>query len=308
MSKLLVIGSVNMDVVSTVREFPQPGETIHSNGTAFVPGGKGANQAVAAAQAGANCVMIGAVGNDPFGDTLVASLEERGVDAKAVGRKEGTSGIALITVNEDGENNIILSAGANGLVSEADASVSVQWEGASAVLLQNEIPWASTVAALHSARSHGVRTLLNPAPARELPDDVFPLLDTLVVNETEAAVVTGIHVKDVASAQTAAEWALDKGASSVIVTLGEQGCFFAEAEGVRMTVPAFSVKPVDTTAAGDTFIGAYAAACVNGLGTEKALTFAAAAAALAVTKAGAQSSIPHKVEIEEFMNDKRFVK
>lgn len=303
MQKLLVIGSVNMDVVSSVKQFPQPGETIHSSGTKFVPGGKGANQAVAIARAGAKCVMVGAVGRDPFGDTLVASLSEKGVDTKSVLRKEGTSGIALITVNEEGENNIILSAGANGKVTEDDLASASQWDGAYAVLLQNEIPWETTLAALRSAKEKGVRAYLNPAPARPLSDEVFPLLDTLIVNETEAAVVTGVRVSDVATAEAAAEWAIAKGASSVIVTLGEQGCLYANAQGARAVVPAFRVKPVDTTAAGDTFIGAYAAACADGLATEEALAFAAAAAALAVTRPGAQSSIPDKAEIEAFLTN-----
>lgn len=301
MRKLLVIGSVNMDVVSNVKQFPLPGETIHSSGTKFVPGGKGANQAVAAARAGAACAMIGAVGLDPFGDTLVDSLAEKGVQADSVLRKEGTSGIALITVNEEGENNIILSAGANGRVTEEDIASTVQWDGAYAALLQNEIPWETTVAAIRNANAQGVRVFLNPAPARELPDDLLPLLDTLIVNETEAAVVTGVKVTDAASAEAAAEWALAKGAASVIVTLGEQGCFYASAAGARAAVPAFRVKPVDTTAAGDTFIGAYAAACADGFAMEEALRFAAAAAALAVTRPGAQSSIPDKAEIEAFL-------
>lgn len=302
MQKLLVIGSVNMDVVSNVKQFPLPGETLHSSGTKFVPGGKGANQAVAAARAGAVCTMVGAVGLDPFGDTLVDSLAEKGVQAESVLRKEGTSGIALITVNEEGENNIILSAGANGKVSEEDIASTVQWDGAYAVLLQNEIPWETTVAAIRSANGQGVRVFLNPAPARELADDLFPLIDTLIVNETEAAVVTGVKVIDFVSAEAAAERALAKGAASVIVTLGEQGCFYAGAAGVRAAVPAFRVKPVDTTAAGDTFIGAYAAACTDGLATEEALRFAAAAAALAVTRPGAQSSIPDKAEIGAFLS------
>lgn len=293
-----------MDVVSNVKQFPMPGETIPSSGTAFVPGGKGANQAVAAASAGAECAMIGAVGLDPFGDTLVASLQERGVNAGAVLRKEGTSGIALITVNEEGENNIILAAGVNGQVTPADVSSSVQWDGVYAVLLQNEIPWETTTYAVRDAHAAGTRVFLNPAPARTLPDELFPLLDTLIVNETEAALVTGVQVGDAATAAAAAERVLGKGASSVIVTLGEQGCFYADSQGKRLAVPAFRVMPVDTTAAGDTFIGSYAAACANGLGREEALRFAAAASALAVTRPGAQSSIPAKAEIEAFLAER----
>ncbi|GAB6926093.1 ribokinase [Paenibacillus sp. JCM 10914] len=302
MQKLLVIGSINMDVVSSVEQFPEPGATIHSKSTSFFPGGKGANQAVAAASAGADCAMVGAVGVDPFGDTLVASLEDRGVDVKSVLTKEGTSGIALITVNVEGENYIVLSEGANGRLTEADVDSEVNWDGVYAVLLQNEIPWSTTEHVISSANAAGVRVWLNPAPARSVPSNILPLLDTLIVNETEAAVVSGIKVNDAVSAAEAAELIIASGTASVIVTLGEQGCFYASATGERIIVPAFRVKPVDTTAAGDTFIGAYAAACTNGMETEAALKFATAAAALTVTRPGAQSSIPSRDEIEAYMD------
>lgn len=302
MRKLVVIGSINMDVVSNVAQFPRPGETIHGRDAQFFPGGKGANQAVAAALAGADCSMVGAVGLDPFGSTLVASLEERGVGVSSVLTKAGTSGIAIITVNEEGENYIVLSEGANGRLTEEDVAAEVNWDGVYAVLLQNEIPWQTTQHVIRSASKAGVRVWLNPAPARTIPHEVFPLLDTLIVNETEAGVVSGLRVKDAASAEAAAASIIGRGTSNVIITLGELGCFYGNARGERFNVPAFSVKPVDTTAAGDTFIGAYAAACTEGLDTEAALRFATAAAALTVTRPGAQSSIPAKEEIEAFMN------
>ncbi|MFF3922971.1 ribokinase [Paenibacillus lactis] len=301
MGKLYVIGSINMDVVSSVSQFPLPGETIHSSGTSFFPGGKGANQAVAAAMAGAECAMIGAVGRDPFGDTLVSSLEDRGVEVKSVLAKEGTSGMAIITVNEEGENHIVLSAGANGQLTEADVQAEVRFEDVYAVLLQNEIPWETNVAVIQSASAAGVRVWLNPAPARALPPPLFPLLDTLILNETEAAAVSGVKVEDPMTAELAAGKLLGLGTENVIVTLGEQGCFYANRRGERITVPAYRVKPVDTTAAGDTFIGAYAAASSGGMATEAALRFAAAAAALTVTRPGAQASIPSKQEIELFL-------
>jgi len=300
--KLVVIGSINMDVVSNVAQFPQPGETIHSRDAQFFPGGKGANQAVAAALAGADCSMVGAVGLDPFGSTLVASLEERGVGVSSVLAKAGTSGIAIITVNEEGENYIVLSEGANGRLTEEDVAAEVNWDGVYAVLLQNEIPWQTTQHVIRSASKAGVRVWLNPAPARTIPHEVFPLLDTLIVNETEAGVVSGLRVEDAASAEDAAASIIGRGTSNVIITLGELGCFYGNACGERFNVPAFRVKPVDTTAAGDTFIGAYAAACTEGLDTEAALRFATAAAALTVTRPGAQSSIPAKEEIVAFMN------
>lgn len=302
MPKLMVIGSINMDVVSRVRQFPQPGETIHSSGTQFFPGGKGANQAVACARAGAHCDMVGAVGRDPFGETLAASLENCGVGVKSVLGKEGTSGLAIISVNDEGENNIVLSEGANGKLSAADVDAEAQWDGFYAVLLQNEIPWQTTEHVIRQAGAAGVRVWLNPAPAREISAELFPLLDTLIMNETETHVVTGIEVQDMASAEQAAQFVVERGTTNVIITLGEQGCLYMNRLGERISVPAFQVKAVDTTAAGDTFIGAYAAACAtNGMNHTDALTFAAGAAALSVTRPGAQSSIPSREEIEQFI-------
>lgn len=300
MRKLAVVGSINMDIVNSVEQFPQPGETIHSRSTAFFPGGKGANQAVAAAQAGAVCEMVGAVGRDPFGESLLASLSDKGVGIDAVLKKEGTSGIALITVNGEGENHIMLSPGANGKLTEEDVLPSVDWTDTYAVLLQNEIPWSTTLSVIRSASDAGVKVIFNPAPALAFPDEVFPLLDTLVMNETETAAVTGKPVQGSESAVEAGQFVVDKGVSSVIITLGEEGCVWLDAQGNIFAVPAYRVKPIDTTAAGDTFIGAYAAACAEGMETIEALRNAAAAAALAVTREGAQASIPSRSEIMSF--------
>lgn len=306
MRKLLVVGSINMDIVSTVKKFPLPGETIHSTATSFFSGGKGANQAVAVARAGGNCAIIGAVGEDPFADTLITALQNNGIATNQVMRKAGTSGFAIITVNSEGENHIVLSEGANGQLTAADAAATVSnWSDIYAVLLQNEIPWETTLSVIQSASSSSVKVLYNPAPAGAIPEHVFPLIHTLIINETEAAVVSGLSVSDNASAQAAAEWILHKGTNNVIITLGEKGCFYQNAQGDSVTIPAFQVIPVDTTAAGDTFFGAFATASADGLPAEQALTFAAAAAALAVTKAGAQSSIPCKAEIEAFLQSEK---
>ncbi|WP_339278620.1 ribokinase [Paenibacillus sp. FSL W8-1187] len=299
-SRILVAGSINMDIVSRVARFPEPGETISGRGTSYHPGGKGANQAAAAAKAGAACSMLGAVGGDPFGDALVASLEDAGVGVQSVLTKDGTSGLAIITVNEGGENHIVLSAGANGLLTAEDALAEADWRGVYAVLLQNEIPWETNEALIRSAGEAGVRVWLNPAPAREVPAELLPLLDTIIVNETEAAAVSGLPVPDRAAAEL-----LARGARRVVVTLGEQGCLCADAAGERLSVPAYAVEAVDTTAAGDTFIGAFAAASAAGTDTEAALRFAAAAAAIAVTRPGAQASIPSRDEIEAFLARER---
>ncbi|MGO4546966.1 ribokinase [Paenibacillus sp. 2TAB23] len=306
MGKLLVVGSINMDIVSTVSQFPLPGETIASVRTDFFPGGKGANQAVAAARAGADCGMLGAVGDDSFAAALLSALEQDDIATEQILRKPGSSGFAIITVNEEGENHIVLTAGANGQLTAEDAAAGAgSWGGVFAVLLQNEIPWDTNLAVMSSAHSSGVRVFYNPAPACSLPDHVFPLLHTLIMNETEAAVITGLAVSDEHSAKASAEWALDKGVEEVIITLGAKGCFYLNKKGQAAAVSAFKVKPVDTTAAGDTFFGAYTAASADGLQAEDALTFAAAAAALAVTKQGAQASIPNKAEIEAFLLSRR---
>ncbi|MGN7453558.1 ribokinase [Paenibacillus pasadenensis] len=304
-SRILVAGSINMDIVSRVARFPEPGETISGRGTSYHAGGKGANQAAAAAKAGAACSMLGAVGGDPFGDALVASLEDAGVGVQSVLTKDGTSGLAIITVNEGGENHIVLSAGANGLLTAEDALAEADWRGVYAVLLQNEIPWETNEALIRSAGEAGVRVWLNPAPAREVSAELLPLLDTIIVNETEAAAVSGLPVPDRAGAEAAAAALLARGARRVVVTLGEQGCLCADAAGERLSVPAYAVEAVDTTAAGDTFIGAFAAASAAGTDTEAALRFAAAAAAIAVTRPGAQGSIPSRDEIEAFLARER---
>lgn len=302
MKKLLVVGSINMDIVSNVKSFPLPGATIPSTATSFFPGGKGANQAVAAARAGGNCAMVGAVGEDPFAETLINALQNNGIATDQVLRKKSTSGFAIITVNEEGENYIILSEGSNGQLTADDAAAGAgNWTDVYAVLLQNEIPWETNLSVMGSANSNGVKVFYNPAPARPIPEPVFPLIHTLIINETEAAVISGLAVSDVSSAKEAAAWILGKGTNSVIITLGEKGCFYENDQGESAAIPAFRVKPVDTTAAGDTFFGAYTAASADGLPAQQALTFAAAAAALAVTKAGAQSSIPDKAEIEAFL-------
>ncbi len=294
-----------MDIVNNVAQFPMPGETIHSKGTAFFPGGKGANQAVAAARSGSECLMLGAVGEDPFADTLLNSLHDNGIDTTLMFRKAGTSGFAIITVNGEGDNHIVLSPGANGQLTEADVTGAIaDWSYVHAVLLQNEIPWETTQSVIQRASSNGVPVFYNPAPAREIPDALFHSIHTLILNETEAAVVSGVSVSDSGSALSAAERIIAKGTNAVILTLGEKGCVYRNANGESLTVPAFKMKAVDTTAAGDTFIGAYAAASAEGLAVKQAITFASAAAALAVTKAGAQASIPSKADIEAFIQSR----
>jgi ribokinase len=311
MGKIAVVGSINMDVVNRVERHPLPGETVSGLETAYIPGGKGANQAVAAARAGAQVLMIGAVGRDPFGGPLVEALGKAGVDTAGVLEKEGTSGMAFITVDAHGENNIILSSGANGKLGAEDmeagligAAVGYGGMGLGGVLLQNEIPWETTSAAIRRARTLGATVYLNPAPARKVEDEVLAFVDVLVVNETEATAISGMKVDSRENAEAAAQWLLGRGVREVIVTLGAAGGVYASKEGERVSVPAFRVEAVDTTAAGDTFIGAYAAARERGDSVQEALRWANAAAAIAVTRPGAQSSIPSADEVDQWLKNK----
>jgi ribokinase len=302
-SKLAVIGSINMDVVNRVEHHPLPGETIHGLETSYIAGGKGANQAVAAARNGAGVVMVGAVGDDPFGAPLLEALQAGGVDNTQVCRKPGTSGMAFITVNQEGENNIILSTGANGKLGTKDVEDALARIGVvNAVLLQNEIPWETTVHAIQAARKAGASVYLNPAPAREVADDVLALIDVLVVNETEAHVLSGVPVHKEADAKAAANALIGRGVREVIVTLGAAGACYFHQNGESERVLAHQVEAVDTTAAGDTFIGVYVANRESGVPNSEALKLANAAAALAVTKRGAQSSIPDGEEVRQWLS------
>ncbi|WP_274651211.1 ribokinase [Paenibacillus humicola] len=303
MSKIVVVGSINMDIVNEVVRFPEPGETIHGRGTSYQPGGKGANQAVASSLAGGETVMAGAFGDDAFGGVLRSSLREHGVDTTHMITKQGSSGLAFITVSDSGENQIILSAGSNGELTPGDISEAA-FVGAAFVLLQNEIPPEVNLRVMKLCADHGIKVCYNPAPAATIPAEVFPLIDTLVVNETEAAVVSGIRVCTAEDAEAAANKLRQAGVANVIVTLGGNGVYALDAAGVSHRVPAFRVEAVDTTAAGDTFIGAYAAALAGGHEVAEALRFASAAAAISVTRQGAQSSIPQREEIERFLRER----
>jgi ribokinase len=303
MKKIVVVGSMNMDLVTTVAAFPKPGETIHSLGVGYFPGGKGANQAVAAARSGASVQMIGAVGTDSFAQTLIDNLAESGVDTSSILRKDGHSGLAVITVEQSGENQIVLAAGSNKAFTYEEIGPLITWDEAYAILLQNEINWETTVAVMKDAKQRGVPVWFNPAPALKLEESLLPLIHTCILNETEIELITGAKVSGAEDAVQAAKLLLDAGVTQVIVTLGDKGCVWVDRAGEPCHVPAFRVKAVDTTAAGDTFIGALASASCEGLPVPEALRFAVAASALAVTRQGAQASIPTKQEIEQMIAD-----
>jgi ribokinase len=221
---------------------------------------------------------------------------------------EGASGIALITVSDAGENQIVLCAGANGKVADTEIeALDRMLCDAGAVVLQNEIPWSANAAFMRKAAAVAIPVIYNPAPAHKLDGEVLPLIDTIVLNETETEVITGIAPSDQESLNAAAAWLLARGASAVIITLGAEGCFYKDVKGDSCRMPAWQVQPVDTTAAGDTFIGAYAAVRFGGIAEDSspqaALRYATAAAALSVLKLGAQASIPNRNEVLAFTNN-----
>jgi ribokinase len=317
MPEILVVGSLNADLVVRAPRFPQPGETISGEDLQVIPGGKGANQAVAAVRHGAQVSMLGRVGNDGFGDFLLDNLKENNVDISRIQRDEASTGTAIIVVDSNGQNSIVLSAGANGNVTAEDVE-NASFADHKLLLLQLEIPTPTVLAATRRAREHGLSVILNPAPAKELPDELISLVDYLIPNETELNLLTGIEVNDIPSAELAAKSLLARGVKHVIVTLGSKGALIVNKERIT-TVDAYPVDVVDTTAAGDAFIGGFAYQLLesaNLLGNlqehtltgtrapvlQKAVRYACACGALATTKFGAQPSLPTKEEIERFMS------
>lgn len=291
-----------MDLVNKVSEHPLPGETIHGKGVQYFSGGKGANQAVAAAKAGGITKMIGAVGNDAFGKELMESLEENGVNTDDVLNKEVSSGLAFITVNAKGENTIILSKGANGELSTSDIEKNLHIiEENDILLLQNEIPWETNQYLIKEATKRNVQVLFNPAPAFKVPEEILAYIDVLIINETETETITGIHINNELDVKKAAENLVEFGVKAVIITLGKKGSYYYDNKGKSVFTNSYKVNAVDTTAAGDTFIGALSVAISKDKPIEEALKFATAASAIAVTRQGAQTSSPTKEEIEAFM-------
>jgi ribokinase len=304
-AKIIVIGSINMDIVNHVKSFPKAGETIKGLATEYNPGGKGANQAVAASLSGGNVIHIGAVGDDAFGEVLLKSLSSRGVNTKHVITKTGSSGLAFITVNHEGQNHIVLSEGANAKLSVADIKSSLDIASdIAAILFQNEVPWETTKFAMDWARSKGIKVYYNPAPAMEISRESFPLIDTIILNETESHYITGLIVSSFLDAEKVADLLVQWGVRAAILTLGEKGSLYKDKAGRLVIIPAFKVEPNDTTAAGDTFIGAFVIAQTEGTDIEGSLSFASAAAALSVSRKGAQASIPHRQEIETFIKSR----
>lgn len=298
--KIIVVGSSNTDMVIRTERLPGPGETILGGDFIMNPGGKGANQAVAARRLGAKVAFVCRLGADMFGDKAVDGYSEEGIDVSYISLDVNkSSGIALITVDSHAENCIVVASGANASLSAADIDNAVKAVADSDImLLQLESPMETVEYAAKVAKGLGVKVILNPAPAPKegIPDAVLENVDLIIPNSTEAEMLSGIHITDYESASEAAKEISSKGISQVIITLGAKGSLVFD-NGEEAVVPSVKVKAVDTTAAGDTFCGAVAVALSEGKALAEAAGFAAKASALTVTRMGAQPSIPYRDEI-----------
>ena len=294
---VLVIGSLNADLVVRSPRFPQPGETISGGDLLTIPGGQGANQAVAAARQGANVAMVGRVGKDNFAPFLVENLNVNHVNTMHVAQDNAATGTAIIIVDENGQNSIVLSAGANGKVDSQDVDSAPD---AKILLLQFEIPMDSVLHAAKRYKTKGTTVILNPAPARQISEELFTLIDILVPNESELSLLTNMPVTDIKSAELAAQEILKRGVKTVIVTMGSKGALLVTDAQVKQ-VDTYKVEVVDTTAAGDAFIGGFASAMLHSKSLEESVRYGCACGALATTKLGAQPSLPTKEEVEKFI-------
>lgn len=296
MKNILVIGSINIDLVINTDIIPKLGETVHGKNFMTSYGGKGANQAVAVAKLCGKADMIGAVGNDEFGKLLKANLENNAIRTKGVKIANVNSGVAVITVC-NGDNHIILDGGANDAVTPEWIDENIDLiKNADIVIFQLEIPMETIIYASKKAKEYGCKVLLNPAPAAKLPDELLSYCDILVPNEHEAEIITGYSDEESA---LKALW--DDGKRTVIITLGSKGCLYNEGKTIKKQ-SAFSVTAIDSTAAGDSFIGGYCVAISEGKNMDDAIRFATAVSAITVSRPGAGASIPTREETETFLN------
>ncbi len=298
-NKILVIGSINMDLVVKVERMPKAGDTVLGTDVENFAGGKGANQAVAAAKAGGSVSMMAKLGNDAYGKELLLDLEDVGIDTGLVETEIGSSGIAFITIDAKGENMIVVSSGANRKITIQDLG-KINFSEYKFLVLQLEIPLNVVKKSLEVAKANNLKTILNVAPAQILDDEIIKNTDFLILNEGEAALLANKDVYNKDTAIAAAKSLIVNGAKSVIVTLGADGLIWQSPESSG-SLDAHKVNVVDTTAAGDCFCGALAVALSENKSLKQALEFANAAAALATTKKGAQPSLPSRVEIEKIL-------
>ena len=303
--KILVLGSSNVDTILRVPRFPAAGETIRAESRVTAFGGKGANQAVAAKRLGGNVIFITKMGNDSYGQSYRKYLIQSGLDPKGILlEKKAPTGMALIELTPSGENRIIISPGANGALTSKDLGrFSALWKSIAIFVTQMETPLPTVQFALKMAKRHGALTLFNPAPAGPIPPEILSDVDVLVPNETEAQILTGMPMRTEADLSKMAQELLNRGAQNVVITLGSRGLFFQN-KTEELRFPALRVKVVDSTGAGDAFVGALACGLADGKALSAALVTANAAGALACTKLGAQPSLPRKRELERFLRGK----
>lgn len=300
MKNICVIGSLNMDLVVNVDTMPKPGQTIIGSNFKEVPGGKGANQAVVMARLNGNVSMIGKVGEDGFGQTLINSLKNDKVDTTYIQTAKGATGVALITVDKNAQNSIVVSPGANFEVKEDDIDNNIEAiKNSDIVVLQLETPLNTIKYALNKAKELNKYTILNPAPAVKLDDEIIKNVDLLTPNETELEIISGVSIETEEDIQKAAQIMIEKGVKELIVTLGSKGSLYINKEK-SMFKKAYKVEAVDTTAAGDSYTGALAVALSQDKNIEDAMDFASKVGALSVLKEGAQSSLPTLEDVKNF--------
>ncbi len=297
---IVALGGINMGLIGTAERLPLPGETLRGQTFYSASGGKGATQAVAAARLGASVKMVGRVGKDMFGPILLDALKNDGIDVSGVAEDpDHASGVGMIVLNAERQNHVLAIYGANLQCNEDQlGSVEAALEGADALLLQMEVPFTLSVSAARAAKAQGVTTMLDPAPASDIPPEAFQHIDIITPNQTEAEYHTGIVVDDVPSAQAAAEILLQCGVGTAVVKMAEQGVYWAS-HGETGYVPAYDVEVVDTVSAGDAFTGALAVALGEGRSMQEAIRYGAAAGALAVTKRGVQTAMPSRAEVDD---------
>lgn len=303
---IVVVGSLNMDLVVRIPQIPRPGETLLGGIFKTFPGGKGANQAVAAARLGAQVTMIGCVGGDAFGKEMRNTLITEGIDTTHIlVQEESATGVALIQVDEKGQNSIAVASGANFQLTSAGVEKAMQSIGSFDVLVMPlETPLETIYTASKIASLRGAKVLLNPAPAQVLDQGLLELVDVLLPNEHEVALMVGLPpLQSAADVRIAAEKLLSRGARNLLVTMGGQGAILFDGK-TELNIPAYPIQAVDTTAAGDCFVGALAVGISEGKSIAASAEFASAAAAISVTRNGAQPSLPHREEVEQFIRER----
>lgn len=302
---IVVIGGFTMDLVVKTAKAPDNGETVLGTEFNRFPGGKGGNQAVAAARLGGNVTMIGKLGTDSFGDEVFSLLQKDGINTRFVEREEDyPTGIGSIVLDQNGDNRIIVIPGANSQVKAEHLNKYIEaFHNADMILVQLELDFYMNQKAIELAFEMGLPVLLNPAPGRELSDDLLKKVTYLTPNETEAEIITGISIRNIEDAKAAVQCLLEKGVQTVVMTLGGEGALIGDRMGIRH-IPGYKVKAIDTVAAGDSFNGALAFSILSGKDLDEAVLFANAVGALTVTKEGAIPSLPYKEAVEEFLQER----